>query len=170
MEQHPADAASSAPPPPDRPLALHEATMLVRDLVQATTALDRALGGHLGVNATDLRAMSHLLQAGPRTQGELAAELGLGASATSMVVDRLERAGHATRERATQDRRRVLVRPTPGTTEVARSALAPMIVETDRLLDGLDEAERAVVATYLRGVVAAVQRRADAVGAGLTAP
>ena len=48
---------------------------------------------------------------GPATPGWLAERTGLSTGAVTGVVDRLERAGYATRARDPRDRRRVIVGP-----------------------------------------------------------
>lgn len=130
----------------------------MREIAGVGRDLDRAMESHLTVSATDMRAMSTLLVRGPLTVSELAAALGLGAPATSMAIDRLERLGHVTRERTGPDRRRVTIRATPRSTDRARSALMPMIREIDALLDELDATDRQVIQRYLHDVVQTMRR------------
>lgn len=139
----------------------HPATYLVREISALGGDLDRAMGQHLAVNPTDLRAMSVLLGRGPLSISELAEVLGLGAPATSMAVDRLERLGHVTRERGGPDRRRVTIRATPTSAGRARDALMPMIREIDALLDDLSADDRQVVQRYLHEVVGIMRRSVE---------
>lgn len=148
-----------------RPGTVHPATYLVREIAGVGRDLERAMRSHLTVNTTDMRAMSVLLGRGPLTVSELAAALGLGAPATSMAVDRLERLGHVTRERTGPDRRRVTIRATPDSAARARSALMPMIREIDGLLDDLDATDRQVIQRYLHDVVQAMRRHVDEIRA-----
>src|SRR5688572_13349378 len=53
--------------------------------------------------------------------GELATKLGLGAPATSALVDRLEAAGHVLRSRDPADRRRVTISMQAPALELARA-------------------------------------------------
>lgn len=115
----------------------------------------------LTVNSTDMRAMSALLRRGPMTVSDLAEALGLGAPATSMAIDRLERLGHVTRERSGPDRRRVTIRATPSSADRARSTLMPMIREIDTLLDDLRADDRQVVQRYLYSVVQTMRQHVD---------
>jgi DNA-binding MarR family transcriptional regulator len=66
-----------------------------------------------GLHATDLRALINLLDAAragtAATPGWLGTQLGLNSASVTALIDRLERAGHVSRERDTQDRRRVLL-------------------------------------------------------------
>ena len=54
-----------------RPPAFHDATMLLQDFLRLSDQFARRLGTELNVNATDYRAMEHLLRAGPLAPGEL---------------------------------------------------------------------------------------------------
>lgn len=65
-----------------------------------------------GMNSTDLQCANLLLLHGPMTPGELAGRSGLTAGgAITAVVDRLEKAGMARRDRDPVDRRRVVITP-----------------------------------------------------------
>lgn len=65
----------------------------------------------LGVNSTDLIAGSHLAENGPITAGELAKVMGITTGAMTIAIDRLVRAGFATRESDANDRRKVIIKP-----------------------------------------------------------
>jgi DNA-binding MarR family transcriptional regulator len=62
----------------------------------------------------------------PLTAGELAARLGLGAPATTGLVDRLENAGHVRRERDPHDRRKVTIVMQPPALQVAMEFFVPL--------------------------------------------
>lgn len=62
----------------------------------------------------------------PITAGELATRLGLGAPATTGLVDRLENAGHVRRERDPQDRRKVTIVMQPLALQLATEFFAPL--------------------------------------------
>ncbi len=65
---------------------------------------------HLGVSHSDLECIDIIAQHGRVTAGELAKLSGLTTGAVTGVIDRLERAGFARRERDSDDRRKVYVR------------------------------------------------------------
>lgn len=65
----------------------------------------------LSLIPTDLVCMCLLQLFGPTTPGRLAEATGLSTGALTGVVDRLERAGYATRAQDPHDRRRVIVAP-----------------------------------------------------------
>ncbi|WP_226900320.1 MarR family transcriptional regulator [Nonomuraea phyllanthi] len=62
-----------------------------------------------GLNATDYHALNLLDLTGPLTSGELAVRAGLTTGATTRLIDRLERGGHARRVPDPADRRKVMV-------------------------------------------------------------
>jgi DNA-binding MarR family transcriptional regulator len=87
---------------------------------------------------------------------ELARELGMRGASATVLVDRLERAGHAVRERDPEDRRRVWVSATPAATEAILPVWVPSIDRLDAVGRALDSGERDVVVRYLRAVREAV--------------
>src|SRR5579859_2555739 len=69
----------------------------------------QAAADRIGINATDLNCLNILSFSGHMTAGELARATGLTTASITGVVDRLEQAGYARRERDPHDRRRVVV-------------------------------------------------------------
>ena len=65
----------------------------------------------LGINSTDMECLDFVNMMGPMTAGQLAQVTGLTTGAITGVIDRLERAGFARRERDPDDRRRVIIQP-----------------------------------------------------------
>jgi DNA-binding MarR family transcriptional regulator len=66
-----------------------------------------------GLGVTETQAVSYLAIHDERGQNELGAALGITSSASTALVDRLERQGIAERFAHPRDRRRLLVRLTP---------------------------------------------------------
>lgn len=82
----------------------------------------------------------HALQSGPHTQRELAAASVVEEQTMSRVLDRLERAGHVTRQRDPADRRRLIVRCTAAGQRAYRAAIDADVANT--IIAGrLDEPE-----------------------------
>lgn len=73
----------------------------------------QVVADYLGISPKDLECLDILYLRGPVTAGELAQATGLTTGAITGLIDRLEAAGFARRERAAQDRRKVLVRALP---------------------------------------------------------
>ncbi|WP_143526465.1 MarR family transcriptional regulator [Rubrobacter xylanophilus] len=80
-----------------------------REFNAQAVMFSQAMAGRLGINATDLQCLNLLSQRGSMTVGQLAEVTGLTPGAITGVVDRLEGAGYARRERDREDRRRVIV-------------------------------------------------------------
>jgi len=93
---------------------LAELDRRAREFNAQAVMFSQAVAGRLGINATDLQCVNILSQMGPMTVGRLAEVTGLTAGAITGVVDRLESAGYARRERDPEDRRRVIVSLTLG--------------------------------------------------------
>jgi DNA-binding MarR family transcriptional regulator len=76
-----------------------------------TVLFQEAIADQLGLNTTDLMCLSFLSDAEPLTAGQLAEATGLTTGSVTVMIDRLEKAGYAQREKDPTDRRRVIVRP-----------------------------------------------------------
>jgi len=82
----------------------------LRAFIARATVFNYQVAEQTGLNPTDLQFLGLLQLHGPQSAGVLARATGLTTSATTAVIDRLERSGFATREHDTADRRRVIVR------------------------------------------------------------
>jgi DNA-binding MarR family transcriptional regulator len=125
----------------------------LRLIAVLTRRIEQRLGEHLGVNLTDLSAMEHLISDGPLTPSDLASRLEVSTAAGTQIVDRLERAGHVSRERDAADRRKVLVVPVEASVARAIQQLTPVLESLDAVVAGLSEADRAVVERFLGQVI-----------------
>ncbi|WP_247649985.1 MarR family transcriptional regulator [Clavibacter capsici] len=122
---------------------------VLRDVLGLAAGFERRLGTVLEVNATDMKAMEHLIQAGSLSPTELAGRLGISTAAVTLVVDRLVAVGHVDRRPHPHDRRRVVVVPRPASVGRAMDELMPMIGGVARAADALTERERAIVLRFL---------------------
>jgi DNA-binding MarR family transcriptional regulator len=104
-----------------------------REHSDATVLFHTAVADQLGLNPTDHKAMSLLERSGPLTAGEIADRTGLATPSVTALVDRLERRGLVRRVRHPEDRRRVIVEPSPDA--VAR--ITPLFEPTKRSLTRL---------------------------------
>jgi DNA-binding MarR family transcriptional regulator len=113
-----------------------------------------------GLSRTDLNAIMWISEGSrsgqPITSGELAARLGLGAPATTGLVDRLENAGHVRRERDARDRRKVTIVMQPTALQLATDFFVPL----GRLMH---DTVAGVAADELRRVTATVRQMTGAV-------
>ncbi|WP_395847522.1 MarR family winged helix-turn-helix transcriptional regulator [Cystobacter fuscus] len=125
----------------------------LRLIAVLTRKIEQRMGEHLGVNLTDLSAMEHLVSEGPLTPSDLASRLEVSTAASTHIVDRLERAGHVSRERDAADRRKVLVVPAEASVARVIQQLMPVLMSLDAVVSGLSEADRAVVERFLGQVI-----------------
>lgn len=83
--------------------------LLGTELSDAVVLFHDAVGALLGLSAADHKALGMLRRDGPMSATDLARRTGLTAGAVTGLVDRLERGGHARRERDPADRRRLVI-------------------------------------------------------------
>jgi DNA-binding MarR family transcriptional regulator len=119
-------------------------------------ALSRAAGDELlslDLTMGQFKAMVTVTTSGPQPVGELGRRLGISEPAASLLVDRLEECGLATRERDSRDRRRAMVTATPAAEELTARlrgdredlVLAWLGALSDAELDGLTRGFRALL-------------------------
>lgn len=121
----------------------------VQQIAVRQEAFERHLGRQLAVDVNGLRAMDHLLTSGPSTPTELADRLDISTAALSLVVQRLEAAGHVERAPHPQDGRKVVLTPAAGSAARAQALVAPLIAGVEAVIGEMSSADRAVVQTFL---------------------
>jgi DNA-binding MarR family transcriptional regulator len=129
-----------------------------------------------GLGRNDLNAIMWISQGTrtgqPITSGELASRLGLGAPATTGLVDRLENAGHVRRERDPRDRRKVTILMQPTALKLATDFFVPLgRLMHDTVADVTDDDLQRVTAVIRRMInaVTAARNAAANSSAGLAA-
>ncbi|WP_328457897.1 MarR family winged helix-turn-helix transcriptional regulator [Amycolatopsis sp. NBC_00438] len=85
----------------------------LRAVIVATDEYRRAMASALGVGVHEAAALGELLHQGPLPPSALVKRLGIASASVTALLDRLELAGLARRERHPTDRRSVLVTLTP---------------------------------------------------------
>jgi DNA-binding MarR family transcriptional regulator len=123
----------------------------IRRSQNATDRYDQAVADALGLNRTDMRCLDILDREGRVPAGRLAEAMGLTTAAITTVLDRLERAGYARRERDPADRRRVLVELTPETKRRAAGFYAEHAALADRVLDRYTLEQLELLLAFVRG-------------------
>ncbi|WP_082079852.1 MarR family winged helix-turn-helix transcriptional regulator [Williamsia herbipolensis] len=131
---------------------LDPATVAVRDMVGASRELVGRMADRMGMNPNDMAAIAALAQRGPMGVAELAAHLGIRSASATVLVDRLERAGHVRRVRDTVDRRRVSVVETPAARQATHAAWSATISRIDDVCRALPDDEREVVLRFLSDI------------------
>src|SRR5262245_30328486 len=85
----------------------------MRDASGQGVLYSQVVAERVGINSTDLECLDFIVLRGPISAGELAAATGLTTGAITGVIDRLERAGLARRNRHGSHRRKALGRALP---------------------------------------------------------
>lgn len=140
---------------------VHEATRLLREILEVSDAFEKSLGDELTVNPTDLEAMEHLIMSGPLGASDLARRLGISTAAMTTSIDRLAALGHAHREPNPRDRRGVIVVPSESSRAQAMARLMPMIMSVDAALDAFDPEQQVAITRYLDTVVGIYREHAE---------
>ena len=175
-----ADPTSARPASSARP-GLPARSGLRRDIVasmqQLTTDSQRvaqAFAAEQGLGHIDLEALLHVMQAeekgDPVTSGRLGELLGVTSGAATGVIDRLERSGHVHRGRDEADRRRVLVRYSPGARAVAGRFFGPLGALTDDVMADFGPDELETVRRFLDRMSGAMGDHARRTAAGAREP
>ncbi len=120
----------------------------MRDVSAQSVLYSQAVAGRLGINSTDLECLDHISR-GQLTAGRLAQLTGLTSGAVTGIIDRLERAGLARRQRDADDRRKILVRALPAATERLAPLFAPMERAAMAVLSKYRDDELALVLDFL---------------------
>lgn len=141
----------------DEPDIASDISRSLRDLLRVGRGVETTLARRLGVGVTDVQAVSHLVESGePLGPVELGNRLGIRSASATVLVDRLEAAGHLRRTDHPEDRRRVVLRPTESARAEVREALVPLLRSIAGVVAALDEGEAVVVRDFLRDATRAI--------------
>ncbi|MBB3665215.1 DNA-binding MarR family transcriptional regulator [Prauserella sediminis] len=135
--------------------------MLVGELIRLATPVGHRLARDLALSLNDLTALHHLVGRPPLGPADLGKRLGMSSASATVLVDRLEQAGYARRERDPHDRRRVVVTVTAATEQRSLAAVAPLVEAITKISTELDATTRQAVTHYLSQVVQAMQAFVD---------
>lgn len=140
----------------ERPAAL----LTLRELIAAAQRMRHAVARRAGLSESELAALQHLLE-DPLGPADLSRRLEVSTPAGTQIADRLVGRGHVERVPDPDDRRRTRLVVTPSGREEVLAHLLPMFTGLEAWDAGFDDAERAVVERYLRGVVEVFERVVD---------
>lgn len=139
-----------------------EAEAVVRGLRSYAGAVDTYLDGVRGrrhLNRSDLTALAVVMDQGTRghlvTPTDLGKAVHLSTSATSSMIDRLERSGHLTRRQHPDDRRSVVVEVTDETRRMGGEIFGRLGRATVEVIDDYSPAQLRLIAEFLERVAAA---------------
>lgn len=123
--------------------------LALRDLLALAHDVQLALARRLGLGATDVQALQHLATGVPMGPVDLAHALKIRSASATVLVDRLEAAGHVRRDRHPSDGRRITLVVAEAARAEVRAALAPLVDAVTRLTAELAPGEAEVVAKFL---------------------
>ncbi len=123
------------------------------ELSTAVVLFHEAIARRLGLSAAEHKALGAIVRSGPMPTGALAPELGVGPTALTGIVDRLERAGYVTRQPDPADRRRVLVSADPEKAPDLSEIFADLTREMAAFTGKYDEKELATIADWLDNTI-----------------
>ncbi len=121
---------------------------LIQKFVARVFLYHTGLSDQLGLHASDLKAIQ-LLGTEALSPGELGAKTGLTGAAVTALIDRLEQAGYAVRQRDRRDRRRVTVHANPKKLGEIERLYAPQHRRMSKLLARCSEEEFRTITDFL---------------------
>jgi DNA-binding MarR family transcriptional regulator len=126
----------------------------------ALPELRLSLADRLALNPSEVDAMEHLMghAMGPV---ELSRLLRMTSASATVLVDRLEEAGHVVREADPSDGRRRMVRPTRQGAEAVFAQIGPLVADLVAAEEGLTARERAAAVGYLTRVLDVLYEHTD---------
>lgn len=127
-----------------------EIVLELRENGTRAVMLHQTISEKIGLNATDHKCLDYLLKAGPVTAGRLAELTGLTTGAVTSVIDRLEQAGFATRDKDPNDRRKVLVKAVSEKSELISSLFGSALKATKELVTRYNEQESRIILDFLK--------------------
>jgi DNA-binding MarR family transcriptional regulator len=144
-----------------------ELIRLTQLLVVEGAKVSAAFAAAHGLHQSDVEALTRLLIAEERqetmTAGRLAKDLGLTTGAVTFLVDRLERAGHITRERDPGDRRKVLLHYSANGRAIAENFFGPIGHQSDTTADQFTPTELEIVHRYLTAATTGMTERRQSI-------
>ena len=150
------DATSASPGPPfEQPAGwpTSEVVDALYAVLRAMPDLRVAIAHRLGLSPNEVDAMEHIMGE-PVGPVELSRRLHMTSASSTVLVDRLEQAGHAVRELDPDDGRRRVVRPTEQGATAVFAQIGPLVADLVAAEDGLTKKERAAIVGYLQRVLA----------------
>ncbi|WP_224387924.1 MarR family winged helix-turn-helix transcriptional regulator [Pseudonocardia sp. ICBG1293] len=137
---------------------LDDVSLAVSGLISASQDLVVRTARTMGIGVTDMTAIMVLTEHGPMGATGLAGRLGITLASTTVLADRLERAGYVARGRDAEDRRRVTLAATAAARGAAGAAWLPAITEIDDVCRVLSGPQRESALDLLARLTAAVQQ------------
>jgi DNA-binding MarR family transcriptional regulator len=129
-------------------------------VLRATPETRAGIARRLDLNPSEVDAMEHLM-GDPIGPVELSRRLHMTSASATVLVDRLEEAGHVVRESDPRDGRRRVVRPTPQGMTSVYAQIGPMVADLVAVEGGMPDHDREAVVSYLQRVLAVLEHHRD---------
>jgi DNA-binding MarR family transcriptional regulator len=130
----------------------------------------KVVADRMGIGQTDFECIDIIAQRGRVTAGELAAASGLTTGAVTGVIDRLEQAGLARRERDADDRRKVYVSILPRTLAEGAAYYGPFEAAMNALIASYGDKEIALFIDFFTRTRDVVLKETERVRAAAAPP
>jgi DNA-binding MarR family transcriptional regulator len=130
-----------------------------RRFSSAVVLFHAAVAERFGLNATDWKCGDVLGRLGPMNPTQLAEHVGMSTAAVTQVIDRLERAGFARRERDPHDRRKITVHPvlSPDLEQEMAAVFGGLSEQLAHLLTNYTPEQQAAISSYLQQVTLLIE-------------
>ncbi|GAB3789124.1 MarR family transcriptional regulator [Spirosoma horti] len=127
---------------------------LGKKLSDVTITMHQAIARRVGLNATDHKYLTILVNEQPMTAGELAKCSGLTTGATTTMIDRFEKLGLVKREFVQNDRRKVFIVPDRAMIDKQLGPVYKRLKDKIfTLVMNLTDAEKKVIQTYMSDAI-----------------
>ena len=127
---------------------------LGREMGARAVMFHEAVANLLGLTATEHKCLDLMMRAAePLTAGQLAELTGLTTGAITGIIDRLENAGYAKRERSQSDRRQVHIYPLPPTQPEFLEIFQALGREVGKVQSEFTDKELAVIQDFLTRMI-----------------
>ena len=125
----------------------------LRRIIRAVDLYSRYLALRYSLTGPQLVCVRHLLRNGPTAPGTLARRISLSPATITGIVDRLEKRGLVTRERSTDDKRKVVIALTSQGRELVGQMPPPLHETVSRRLGELPVEEQEEIDRVLMKIV-----------------
>ena len=126
-----------------------EVLVALRRIIRATDLHSKQLAKNTGLTAPQMLLLQTLRNKGEETVGELAKEMNLSQATVTTILDRLEKKSLIVRERATNDRRKVMVYLSDSALDILKDAPIPLQEQFTRQFNDLQDWEQLMIITSL---------------------
>jgi DNA-binding MarR family transcriptional regulator len=148
-----------------RGYSARDVAMAVRRLDLMMAQMHLEMSERLGISAAELLALAHLSLDGALGPTELTHRLHMTTGAMTAMLDRLAERDYVVREPHETDRRRVVVRLTPGGRERIFTQVHGMAGSVVAASERLDAGQRRTVVAYIEEIAGVVSAPASVTGA-----